>query len=102
MATARIAVKARYWPAITRLAEPRCPAPWAKNSDKITMSSRLVTANSPAASAMTRAIMGAQPSRTGDGLATGATGRGGVGAARRPLPAALDRAQQDPDSEAED
>ena len=59
MATARIAVKARYWPAITRLAEPRSPAPWAKNSDKITMSSKFVTANSPAASAMTPAVMGA-------------------------------------------
>src|SRR6476469_7805477 len=94
MATARIAVKARYWPAITRLAEPRCPAPWAKNSDKITMSSRLVTANSPAASAMTPAAMGARPSRTEHGLATGRDGAG-----RRPLPATLDRAQQDPDSE---
>ena len=59
MATARIAVKARYWPAITRLAEPRWLAPCAKNSDKITMSSKLVTANSPTASAMTPAVIGA-------------------------------------------
>ena len=56
--TAKIAVKARYWPATTRWAAPCCPAPWAKNSDKTTMSSKLVTANSPAACAMTPEVMG--------------------------------------------
>src|SRR5215472_1584163 len=62
MATARIMAKARYWPATTRLAEPCSPAPWAKNNDKTTMSSKLVTANNPAASAMRPELMGGRAS----------------------------------------
>src|SRR5215472_1740624 len=67
MATARMPAKARYWPATTRLAEPCSSAPWAKNNDKTTMSSKVVTANNPAASAMRPELMGGRASGPGGG-----------------------------------
>src|SRR5215471_21650652 len=82
-----------------RYVAPCCPVPWAKNSDWTTMSSKLATANSPAAWAMTSAFTGRQASHAGTRLPAR---RHGFVVSQLPLPSSRDRAEDHPGAESQD